>query len=377
MELAALIVAAGVGERARGGLPKQYRMLGGMPVLRRTLLSFLNNPKIGAVQVAIHKDHRTLYDEAVAGLSLLPPMIGGASRQESVYYGLQALAAHAPRKVLVHDAARPFLSGELLARVADALGKETAVIPALPIADTLKRIAGDQIVETLARETMVRVQTPQGFDFKLLMEAHEKLRGQNFSDDAAVMEAAGHQVTIVAGEEKNRKLTVEEDFAMGMETRSAQGFDVHGFTEAKGFIRLCGIEIPDCYKLEGHSDADVALHALTDAILGLIAEGDIGIHFSPDNPRWKDANSEIFLAHALKLLAEKGGKLRHVDLTIIGEQPKISPYRDAMREKLAAMLHLPLSHVSLKATTTEQLGFLGRREGLAALAMATGAFPWS
>jgi len=382
-----LIVAAGRGTRLKGDVPKQYRTLAGEPVLRRTVRAFL---AAGTdVRVVIHADDRGRYDEAVAGLAPAPPVNGGATRQESVLLGLESIAADAsdrpPGHVLIHDAARPFVSGGTIGRVREALAAGWAgAIAALPVVDTLKRSMDDEggtIADTVDRRRLWRAQTPQGFQFQDILAAHRRLAGCNLTDDAAVAEQAGMAVTLVAGDEDNMKITTEADWrraermaADATEVRSAIGFDVHRFGPGD-HVNLCGVRVPHDRGLLGHSDADVALHALTDALLGAIAAGDIGHHFPPSDDRWKGASSDRFLRRAGELIAERGGMIVNVDVTIIGERPRIGPHREAMRAAVAGILGIAAGRVSVKATTTEGLGFTGRGEGLAAQAAATVRLP--
>jgi len=380
-----LIVAAGTGERMGGGGPKQYRRLAGEPVLRHTVKAFLGAPGVGEVCVVIHPEHRDAYDEACAGLELAEPIIGGVTRQQSVLNGLLALADKAPEWVLVHDAARPFVSLPLIARVMAGLRLSSAVIPVIPVVDTLKEVIGQHVTGTPIRSTMRAVQTPQGFHFAPLLKAHQRFAGTGATDDAMVMELAGHEVSVVQGEERNRKLTTSQDWQWAvaqleahMRTVTGQGVDVHRFVphgddvpEARKVVRLGGIDIPHSHRLEGHSDADAVLHAVTDALLGTVGAGDIGQHFPPSDPQWKGADSEIFLREALAAVQREGGEVEHVDVTILCEAPKIGPHRAAMQARMAKLLGLPEKRVNIKATTTEMLGFTGRREGLAAMALAT------
>lgn len=378
--VAALIVAAGRGVRAGGGLPKQYRPVGGRPVLAWSAAAFARHPRVAEVRVAIHPDDRALYDAAGAGLNLGAPVHGGATRQDSVRLGLEALATEAPDIVLIHDAARAFVSAALIGRVVDAIAPGAGAIPALPVTDTLKR-GGDLIEATVPRDGLWRAQTPQGFPFAPILAAHRQAQGRALTDDAAVAEAAGLPVAIVAGAEENVKLTAPEDFARAappapavLEPRTGTGFDVHRF-EPGDHVWLCGVKVAHEVGLKGHSDADVGLHALTDAILGALANGDIGTHFPPSDPQWRGAPSDKFLAHAAGLVARAGGRIAHADVTLICERPKIGPHKSAMRARIADILGLDPTRVSVKATTTEGLGFTGRREGIAAQAAATLLLP--
>lgn len=377
----ALIVAGGRGVRAGGGLPKQYRRIGGAAVLRRTVLAFLHHPRIDGVRVVIHGNDQALYDAAVGDLGLAAPVIGGATRQESVAAGLEAFGDEAAL-VLIHDAARPFVSAQVIDRCLDraaeqrAAGAPAAVVPALAVADSLRR-GGATLAEEVERDGLLQVQTPQCFDLAAFRALHRDTAAAGASDDAALAMRAGWKVATVAGDEANFKLTTEADFARAeanlagrMSIRTGMGFDVHAF-EAGDHVWIGGIRIAHDKALKGHSDADVALHALTDALLGAIAAGDIGDHFPPSDPQWKGAPSPLFLEHARTLVERQGGAIEHVDLTIICEAPKIGPHRDAMRVRIAELLRLPEQRVSVKATTTERLGFTGRGEGIAAQAIAT------
>lgn len=373
----ALVVAAGRGRRFGGDVPKQYQSLNGRPVLRHSLARLAADPGIAAVRAVIHPDDRELYDEAARGLALLEPVHGGDTRQDSVRLGLESLASLSPDKVLIHDGARPFLDEALVARVVDALDDHDGAIPAIAVADTLKKGRDGLVETTVDRNGLWRAQTPQGFRFGPILGAHRAAAGHELTDDAAVAEHAGLRVALVAGAEGNFKITTTEDLSRAQAVFSGpgytcvgNGFDVHRFAPGTG-VWLCGVRVPHDFALEGHSDADVALHALTDAILGAVGAGDIGAHFPPTDPRWKGASSDRFLAHARNLVDGLGGKLVHVDVTLICERPKVGPHRPAMRQKLADILGLPLSRVSVKATTTEGLGFTGRREGIAAQATAT------
>lgn len=373
----AIIVAAGRGRRFGGDLPKQYCALGTDPVLRHTVRVFLDHPKIAGVRVLIHPDDQGLYESTVAGLDLLSPAFGGQTRQESVCKGLESLGDLNPDLVLIHDAARPFISYDVIDRVIEATSLAIGVIPAVKVADTIKREVDGLCGETVDRSDLWRAQTPQGFMFEDIFSAHEQLKGQELTDDAALMEAVGKSVKFVEGDEDNFKITTQSDLAKAQrmiermtEFRTGSGFDVHRFCDGD-HVTLCGIKVPHGFGLAGHSDADVALHALTDAILGAIAEGDIGSHFPPSDNQWKGASSDRFLKKACELVAEKGGALVNVDLTIICERPKIGPHREAMRQKIAEITGISLDRVSVKGTTTEKLGFTGRSEGIAAQAVAS------
>jgi len=380
--VAVLVVAAGKGERAGGAVPKQYAPLLGKPILRWTLEAFARHPRVTSIQVAVGPGQEQLYAAAIEGLDLLPPVIGGATRQESVRRGLEALAHAAPDMVLIQDAARPLVSERVVDAVIAALesGADGAV-PLLAVADTLKR-NDDGKWTTVPREGLHRAQTPQGFRFAKILRAHRHYAAQDVTDDMALAELAGLHIAAVAGEDGNMKVTTPEDFALAEahlrarlgESRTGMGYDVHRFVPGD-HVWLCGIKVPHDHALEGHSDADAGLHALTDAILGAIGEGDIGQHFSPTDERWRGAPSWKFLDHAASLVRSKGGAITHCDVTIICERPKVGPHREAMRARVAEILKLDVARVSVKATTTEGLGFEGRREGLAAQAVATVRLP--
>ena len=377
--IATLIVAAGKGERAGGSLPKQYAFLVGEPMLRRSVKAFDAH---GVVQVMIGPGQEELYAAATAGLDLRPPATGGATRQESVRLGLEALAAIAPDYVLIHDAARPLVSRALIDGVIAALeAGADAAVPLLPVADTLRKQKNGKWI-TVPRAGLLRAQTPQGFRFAAILKAHRDHAAHDVTDDMALAELAGLKIVAVPGEETNIKVTNAEDFAVAEgllsarlgEVRTGTGYDVHRFVEGD-HVWLCGVKVPHDHGLEGHSDADAGLHALTDAILGAIGEGDIGLHFPPTDERWRGAPSWKFLDHAASLVRAKGGAVVNCDVTIICERPKVTPHRDAMRAKIGDILHLDVSRVSVKATTTEGMGFTGRREGLAAQAVATVRLP--
>lgn len=384
MTIYALIVAAGRGQRLGGDTPKQYRRLGQAMLLTHTVKCFLESEAVDGVMVVIHPDDRPLYEAATRGLGLLPPVTGGATRQESVRRGLdalEALAADGNARVLVHDAARPFVPAAMIDRVCRALETHRAALPALALTDTLKRGAQGMVVDTVSREGLFRAQTPQGFHLAPLLAAHRRFTDGQATDDAAIMELAGEKVFLVEGDERAFKVTTAADLTRAeamleahMETRVGSGFDVHRFGEGDG-VMLCGVHVPHARGLQGHSDADVGLHALVDAILGALGEGDIGQHFPPGDPQWQGAPSARFLENAAERVAARGGRIRHVDITLICEAPKVGPYRDAMVASIADILKLDRSRISVKATTTERLGFTGRKEGIAAQAVATLALP--
>jgi 2-C-methyl-D-erythritol 4-phosphate cytidylyltransferase/2-C-methyl-D-erythritol 2,4-cyclodiphosphate synthase len=386
----ALIVAAGRGARLGvdgtmgASSPKQYLALCGRPMLAHAVAAFQDTDGVTAVRVVIHEDDRALYDEAVGHLPLLDPVHGGATRQESVRLGLESLAGKSFETVLIHDAARPLVNNALIARTLKALADHPGAVPALAVTDSLKRCADGIIIDAVDRTGLWRAQTPQGFSLTAILDAHRKAAALGpgaHTDDAAVAAAAGIKVVTVPGSEDNIKITTMEDFARaellltrGGEYRTGQGFDVHAFgAEGSGPVRLCGVELAHNRGLTGHSDADAGLHAVTDALLGALAEGDIGNHFPPSDPVWKNADSAKFLGHALDLLEARGGSLVHLDVTIICEHPKIAPHRAPIRARLAALLGIgnAMDRISIKATTTEELGALGRGEGIAAQAVAT------
>ena len=388
-KVAAVIVAAGRGYRAGGDLPKQYRALAGEPVIRPTLAAFLNHPQIGAVLPVIHPDDGAIFEAATAGLPrLLPPVPGGATRQASVRAGLEALRTAAPDLVLIHDAARPFLSSDLISRAIAAATAHGAAVPAVAVTDTVKVVdERDMVSETLDRSRLRTVQTPQAFAYEVIVALHDRAAAagrDDFTDDAALAEWAGRAVNVFAGETGNVKLTTNEDFeraealrmaALG-DVRTGSGFDVHAFGDGD-HIMLAGVRIPHNRGVTGHSDADVALHALVDAILGALAEGDIGVHFPPSDPQWRGASSDRFLAFACERVRARAGMIAHLDVTIVCEAPRIGPHRDAMRARIAAIAGVPIDRVAIKATTSEKMGFTGRAEGLVAMATATVRLPWS
>jgi 2-C-methyl-D-erythritol 4-phosphate cytidylyltransferase/2-C-methyl-D-erythritol 2,4-cyclodiphosphate synthase len=376
----ALLVAAGSGSRAGGGMPKQYRRLAGKPLLVHAVEG-LERAGIGELRVVIGAGQEALYDEAVGGRPLPAPIVGGAERQESVRNGLEALAAAGgPEVVLIHDAARPFLPGAVLERLRAGLAEADGAVPVLPVVDTLAR-SGGALGDPVSRDGLVRVQTPQAFRFDAILAAHRNWRGAAATDDSQVARAAGLRVAAVTGDEALEKLTHQDDFdraeerlARSLTSRTGLGFDVHAFAAGEA-LWLGGIRIPNDRGLKGHSDADVLLHALTDALLGAIGAGDIGDHFPPSDPQWRGAASSLFLEHARALIAARGGRIDHVDVTLICEAPRIGPHREAMRVSVAALLRLAPARISIKATTTERLGFTGRGEGMAAQAIATVRLP--
>ena len=375
--IAQILVAAGKGARIGGEVPKQYRLIGGKTVLRRTIEATHFQSRISETVVVVAQDDPYI-ENHIADLDNIRAVTGGVTRTASVRAGLAALADNPPDLVLIHDGARPFVTGDVIDSVINALEKAPAAVPALPIADALKSLDGASV----DREHLCRVQTPQGFHFDKVWAAFQSLDDDaSFADDIEVAQAAGLKIAFTQGDTDNFKVTYPEDFAkaeamLTTDTYIATGtgFDVHRFTEGD-IMWLCGVPIECGFTLLGHSDADAGLHALTDAILGAIAHGDIGDHFPPSDPKWKGASSDKFLLYAIEKVNERGGQLQHVDVTLICEKPKIKPHRESMREKIAELCGLPLTRVSVKATTTEKLGFTGRGEGLAAQAAATVKLP--
>ncbi|MFC0219618.1 bifunctional 2-C-methyl-D-erythritol 4-phosphate cytidylyltransferase/2-C-methyl-D-erythritol 2,4-cyclodiphosphate synthase [Pseudochelatococcus lubricantis] len=390
-DIAAIVVAAGRGERAGAGVPKQYRTLGDAPVLAHTLGAFAAHPAIGRVLAVIGEADAIQYKMCLSCLPdtrrLLAPVSGGNTRQASVHAGLAALADTPPAIVLVHDGARPFVSPALITEAIAAARAHGAAIPGLPVTDTVKIVdEAGRVTGTPERAGLRAVQTPQAFAFAPLHAAHERARAEgrnSFTDDAAIMEWAGHPVHVFPGEATNMKLTRPEDFDTAerhlrrdatLVSRTGTGFDVHAFADGD-HVWLGGVKIPHARGVIAHSDGDVVLHALTDAVLGALADGDIGSHFPPSDPQWKGASSDRFLAHAVALLHARGGVLDHLDATVICEAPKVGPHREAIRARIAVIAGLPLASVSIKATTSERLGFTGRGEGIAAQAAATVRLP--
>jgi 2-C-methyl-D-erythritol 4-phosphate cytidylyltransferase/2-C-methyl-D-erythritol 2,4-cyclodiphosphate synthase len=375
----ALLVAAGSGSRAGGGMPKQYRALAGKSLLARALEPLVH-AGIDEVRVVIGPGQEELYEAALAGVARPVPIIGGAERQDTVRNGLEAIASSGGAgAVLIHDAARPFLPAKVVDRLLGALAEAPGAVPVLPVVDTLARGDG-RIGEVVSRDGLVRVQTPQAFRFDAILDAHRAWRGGAATDDAQIARAHGLVVSAIEGDPMLEKLTYEEDFVRAeqrlspMRSRVGMGFDVHAFTPGDG-VWMGGIRIPHHRSLKGHSDADVVLHAITDAVLGAIGEGDIGLHFPPSDPQWRGAASSLFLAHARDLVEARHGRIDHVDATVICEAPKVGPHRDSIRASIAGLLRLPLERISIKATTTERLGFTGRGEGIAAQAIATVSLP--
>jgi 2-C-methyl-D-erythritol 4-phosphate cytidylyltransferase/2-C-methyl-D-erythritol 2,4-cyclodiphosphate synthase len=377
----ALVVAAGRGTRAGSDLPKQFRRIGGKAVLRWAVEPFLAHPRVDAVRIVIAAGQEAMAAEAVQGLDVGEPILGAEARAYSVIEGLEALPPGTVR-VLIHDAARPFCPAPVIDRLLDALERHHGAVPVLPVSDTLGRSVGDATLgEAIDREGMVRIQTPQAFQLETLTSAYQDWRATPPTDEAAYLRAKRVPIAIVDGDIALAKLTYEADFldaearlASRLVTRTGMGFDVHAFEPGDG-LWLGGVRIPHNRSLKGHSDADVLLHAVADAILGALGEGDIGNHFPPGDPKWKGASSSLFIEHVRALAERRGGRIDHVDATIVCEAPRIGPHRDAMRARLADLLRVPGSRISIKATTTERLGFTGRGEGIACQAVATLRLP--
>ncbi len=392
-KIVALITACGRGNRFNNssaggeGVPKQYLPLAGVSLLRHSILAFLNHPKIDDVICVIHHDDVELYEEAVVGLDLLNPVFGGETRQASIRFGLEALRDYNPDKVLIHDGVRPFVSKRVIGGILEKLETHPAVIPAIAVEDTLKKYSDGKIEWTLERENLWRAQTPQGFIYEDILNSHIAFKDLNFTDDAALNEYAGIPVAIVPGSQNNFKITTEEDYERAKrlaslfiqnvheENRCGTGFDVHAFRarqkDENNFIRLCGIDVEFDKKIDAHSDGDVGIHAAIDALLGAIGEGDIGDHFPPTDPKWKNCDSREMLKITNHLLAKKGAKIMNLDITLICEKPKISKFKEQMKVALAEALNISTTRVNVKATTTEKLGFLGREEGIAAQAVVS------
>jgi 2-C-methyl-D-erythritol 4-phosphate cytidylyltransferase / 2-C-methyl-D-erythritol 2,4-cyclodiphosphate synthase len=381
----AVVVAGGRGARAGGEIPKQYMMIAGVPVIRSSLALFAGHAQVDAVQPVIHSDDADLFAAASAGLDVLPPVSGRETRQGSVRSGLEAVGPLNPDIILVHDAARPFASPALVARAIAAAAESAAAVPAMPVSDTVKQVDDTgRVAATLDRSRLVTVQTPQAFAFPPLLDAHRRAAAagrDDFTDDAALAEWAGMAVAVFAGERANVKLTTADDVARAeaerlLDVRTGSGFDVHAFGEGD-HVMLGGVRVPHTGGVIGHSDADVALHALTDAVLGALADGDIGWHFPPSDPQWRGVSSDRFLGFACERVRARGGIIAHLDVTIVCEAPRIGPHRDAMRARVAEIAGIAVERVAVKATTSETLGFTGRREGLVAMATATIRLPWS
>ena len=385
---AAILVAAGRGLRAGAGGPKQYRAIGGQTVVFRAMQPFCTHPRIAAVQPVFNPDDTAMFNAAVAGLCHQPPANGGATRQASVHAGLEALVGQEPDIVLIHDAARPFVSKALISRAIDAANRTGAAIPAIPVADTIKLVdEGGNVADTPERARLRIAQTPQAFRYDIILEAHRRAAREgrvDFTDDAALAEWAGLTVATFEGDVANMKLTTPEDFvreearlaSLLGDIRTGTGYDVHAFC-AGDHVMICGVRVPHTRGFLAHSDGDVGLHALVDAILGALADGDIGSHFPPSDPQWEGASSDRFLKHAADRVTARGGRIANLEVTLICERPKIGPLRDQMRARVAEISGVDISRVAVKATTSEKLGFTGREEGIAATASATIRLPWS
>jgi 2-C-methyl-D-erythritol 4-phosphate cytidylyltransferase/2-C-methyl-D-erythritol 2,4-cyclodiphosphate synthase len=385
---AAIIVAAGRGLRAGSGGPKQYRSIGGRTVIARAMEPFCRHPQISAVQPILDPDDAAMFHQAVSDMRHQPPASGGATRQASVRAGLEALANQSPDIVLIHDAARPFVTEALISRAIAAADATGAAVPAIPVTDTIKLIDQSGLVEATPERARLRIaQTPQAFRFDVILDAHRRAAQDgrsDFTDDAALAEWAGLTVATFEGDPANMKLTTPEDFvreearlgAMLGDIRTGTGYDVHAFGDGD-HLMICGLRVPHHRGFLAHSDGDVGLHALVDAILGALADGDIGSHFPPSDRQWKGAASDKFLKYAVDRVTARGGRIAHLEVTLICERPKVGPHRDAMRARIAEITGLNVSRVAVKATTSERLGFTGREEGIAATASATIRLPWS
>ena len=389
IRVAAVVVAAGRGTRTGMPYPKQYRTLKGAPLVRDSLRLFALHPEVDLVQPVIHPDDAARFTAAAAGLGVATPVSGGATRQSSVRAGLEALAARAPAIVLVHDAARPFVSDALVSRAIASAQAHGAAIPGLPVTDTVKLVDAQGLVTaTLDRAHLRTVQTPQAFAFPALLDAHRRAAAagrDDFSDDGALAEWAGLKVAVFPGEKGNVKMTTADDFARAeaelaaslSDIRTGIGYDIHAFEDGGDHVWLGGIKIPHARKLSGHSDADVALHALVDALLGALADGDIGVHFPPTDEKWRGASSDKFLKFAVERVRERGGMIGHLDVAIVAESPKVNPVRDAIRARIAEIAGLTIDRVGVTATTNEKLGAIGSGQGIAAYATATIRLPWT
>jgi 2-C-methyl-D-erythritol 4-phosphate cytidylyltransferase/2-C-methyl-D-erythritol 2,4-cyclodiphosphate synthase len=386
--IAAILVAAGRGLRAGAGGPKQYRMIGGQTVIFRAMAAFCRHPDVAAVQPVLHPDDSAMFNAACDGLVHRAPTAGGATRQASVHAGLEALAPESPDIVLIHDAARPFVSQALISRAIEAAGRTGAAIPAIAVTDTVKQVDAAGNVEATPERARLRVaQTPQAFKYDIILEAHRRAAREGrseFTDDAALAEWVGLTVATFEGDVANMKLTTPEDFvreeqrlaaSLG-DIRTGTGYDVHAFG-AGDHVMICGVRVPHAKGFLAHSDGDVGLHALVDAILGALADGDIGSHFPPSDMKWKGAASDQFLKYAVERVSARGGRIANLEVTLICERPKIGPLRDQMRARIADITGVNISRVAVKATTSEKLGFTGREEGIAATASATIRLPWS
>ena len=384
---AAILVAAGRGLRAGAGGPKQYRSIGGQTVIHRAMAAFSTHPEVAFVQPVVNPDDIGMFDAAVSGLRHETPVKGGATRQASVLAGLEALVPHRPDVVLIHDAARPFVAATVISRAIDAAQRTGAAIPVIPVTDTIKQVSNTGSIEATPERAKLRIaQTPQAFRFDVILDAHRRAARDGtaeFTDDAAIAEWAGLTVATFEGDAANMKLTTPEDFvreearlvaSLG-DIRTGTGYDVHAFGEGD-HVWLCGLRVPHSKGFLAHSDGDVGLHALVDAILGALADGDIGSHFPPSDMKWKGASSDRFLKYAIERVTARGGRIGNLEVTMICERPKIGPLRDQMRARIAEITSVDISRIAVKATTSERLGFTGREEGIAATASVTIRLPW-
>jgi 2-C-methyl-D-erythritol 4-phosphate cytidylyltransferase / 2-C-methyl-D-erythritol 2,4-cyclodiphosphate synthase len=384
---AAIVVAAGRGLRAGTGGPKQYRTIGGQTVIYRAMEPFCRHAQVFAVQPVLHPDDTAMFNAACDGLHHAAPTPGGATRQQSVHAGLEAIAPEKPDIVLIHDAARPFVSQALISRAIDAVKRTGAAIPAIAVADTVKLVSANGDVEATPERARLRIaQTPQVFQFDAILDAHRRAardKRNDFTDDAALAEWAGLTVATFEGDVANMKLTTPEDFvreearlaSLLGDVRTGTGYDVHAFGPGD-HVMICGVRVPHTKGFLAHSDGDVGLHALVDAILGALADGDIGSHFPPSDMKWKGASSDQFLTYAVERVTARGGRIANLEVTLICERPKIGPLRDRMRARIAEITGVNISRIAVKATTSERLGFTGREEGIAATASATIRLPW-
>jgi len=388
----AIITACGRGTRLNcgEGIPKQYLPIASQPILRHSILAFLNHPKIDDVLCIIHPEDVKLYEEAIAGLDLLNPVFGGDTRQASIRFGLESLQNYNPDRVLIHDGVRPFVSKRVINGILEALDSHPAVIPAIAVEDTLKKYSDGKIEWTLERENLWRAQTPQAFLYEDILNSHTAFKDLTFTDDSALNEYAGIPVAIVPGSQNNFKITTAEDYDRARriaamlienveeENRVGIGYDVHAFRERKEdekkSIRICGVDVEHDKALIAHSDGDVGIHAAIDAILGAIGEGDIGDHFSPADNKWKDIDSREMLKIVRQFLIKKDVTINNLDITIICQKPKIAKYKESMKKEMSQILNIASAKVNIKATTTENLGALGRQEGIAAQAICSVSF---
>ncbi len=373
----AIILAGGIGDRIKAGIPKQYIELSGKTILRRSVEAFQHHPGVDMVQVVINPEYRDLYEKSVNGMELPEPVTGGAARQDSVRLGLEGIGRYNPDFVLIHDAARAFIDPDTISRVIEALGEHRAVLPVIPVVNTTKQLQYDGKVRTIDRQTLRIAQTPQGYKYNYILGVHQRNKDGSFTDDSSIVEGDGGEVFLVKGDYNNVKVTTSADLEWAKymtserkETRAGIGYDVHAF-EAGDVVRICGVDIPHDRSLRGHSDADVGIHAIVDAILGALGEGDIGRHFPADDDKWKNADSSVFLDYCKRLLLEKSSAIVNIDIIIICEEPKIEPHKGAMAGRIAEILEIDTGRVNVKATTNEKLGSLGRGEGIATQAIVT------